>query len=376
MTAPLLADPSPITHRVPFVDLAWVDARIGSELRGAVDLVLGRGAFVLGSEVAVFEEDWARATGTTTAVGLNSGLDALSLALEAAGIGPGDEVVVPALTFAATWLAVRRVGAVPVPVDADARTLQMDGSLLDAAVGARTAAILPVHLYGHPAPMDDVMAVARRHGLFVLEDAAQAHGATWRGRPAGGLGDAAAWSFYPTKNLGAAGDGGAVTTDDPALADRIRQLRNYGAADKYDQALRGHNSRLDEMQAAILRVKLRHLDAWNRRRRESAAVYDEVLATARGVTLTQAAEDTVPVHHLYVVRVEDRFEVIADLDRAGVQTGVHYPVPVWRQGAFTDLGIADGDLPVATAAHEQVLSLPMGPHLDPSTAERVARLLG
>jgi dTDP-4-amino-4,6-dideoxygalactose transaminase len=276
-------------------------------------------------------------------------------------VGPGDEVIVPANTYVATWLAVSYAGATPVPVEPDERTYNMAPARVAAAITPRTKAILPVHLYGQPADMGPILDVARAHGLKVLEDAAQAHGARYRGRKVGGLGDAAAWSFYPGKNLGALGDGGAVTTNDDDLAERVRLLRNYGAPKKYVHDVQGFNSRLDDIQAAVLRVKLKHLDEWNRRRQDIAAGYLEALRDAP-LVLPHVPAWAEPVWHLFVVRHEDRAELQASLRRAGVEAGIHYPTPPHLQGAYRPLGHGPGAYPVSEAIHREVLSLPIGPH--------------
>jgi dTDP-4-amino-4,6-dideoxygalactose transaminase len=290
------------------------------------------------------------------------------LALRAMGIGPGDEVIVPANTFIATWLAVTYAGATPVAVEPDPLTYNLDAARLEAAVTPRTKAIMPVHLYGQPTDMDPIRVVALKHGLRVIEDAAQAHGATYRGHRAGSLGDCGCFSFYPGKNLGCFGDGGAVTTDDADLADRLRLLRNYGSRQKYHHDAAGVNSRLDELQAAFLRVKLRHLDEWNRRRSVLATAYREGLAGVPGVTLPAVAAGADPVWHLYVVRHPRRDELQRHLAAAGIGAQVHYPVPAHRTRAYAAGGWRGGSLPVAERLAAEVLSLPIGPHL---TAEQV-----
>ena len=279
-------------------------------------------------------------------------------------------MIVPGNTFVATWLAAHRAGATPVPVDPDPETFNLDPGGIEAAVTPRTRMIVPVHLYGRPAAMDDVRAIAARHGLFVLEDAAQAHGARLRETRAGALGDAAAWSFYPSKNLGALGDGGAVTTDDDDLAERLRMLRSYGAAEKYRHELSGVNSRLDELQAAVLRVKLEHLDVWNERRCSVAARYLDGL-TGTGLVLPTVPTDAEQVWHLFVVRTPRRDELRAALADAGIETGVHYPLAAHRQPVFAGLGIDPGSLPVSERLQHEVLSLPIGPHLTDEQVDHV-----
>jgi dTDP-4-amino-4,6-dideoxygalactose transaminase len=354
--------------RVPFLDLLAGYTELRDALDGAAARVLGGGRYVLGDEVARFERAWAAHTGTAHCVGVASGLDALHLSLLAMGVGEGDEVIVPSNTFIATWLAVSRAGAVPVPVEPDPRTSNIDPGRIAAAITPRTRAIVPVHLYGLVAAMDRIRAVADRHGLRVLEDAAQAHGARRRGAPAGGLGHAAAWSFYPGKNLGAFGDGGAVTTDDPDIAERLRSLRNYGSTAKYVNRERGFNSRLDELQAAMLGEKLAVLDAWNARRRDVAARYLDGLA---GLPLALPADDPGHAWHVFAVHTPQRDALAAHLDAEGVATLVHYPVPPHLQEAYRDLGMVEGDLPVAERLARETLSLPMGPHLRGQDADRV-----
>jgi dTDP-3-amino-3,4,6-trideoxy-alpha-D-glucose transaminase len=356
-----------LTATVPFLDLQAITAEHADELQQAMSRVLQSGHYILGPELTDFETAWGDATGARHCVGVGSGLDALVLALWAAGVGPGDEVVVPAHTFVATWLAVTRCGAVPVGADVDPATGLLDPAATAAAITPRTRALLPVHLYGQTADLDALGALAREHGLLLIDDAAQAHGATHRGRPVGALTDATAWSFYPGKNLGALGDGGAVTTDDAALAERLRMLRNYGSREKYVHELAGTNSRLDELQAAILSVKLAHLADANARRAAVAAVYRERLgALALGVTPWGTH-----VHHLFVVRHPERDALQRHLAARGVQTLVHYPTPPHRQAAYADAA-PEGAFPVADALSREVLSLPIGPHLTPAHAEYVS----
>jgi len=359
---------------VPFYDLAALHATIRDELDGAWARVADRGWFIMGGELEAFESEWAAYTGATHAVGVGNGLDALILSLRAMGIGPGDEVLVPGVTFLATWLAVSAVGATPVPVEPDETTLTMDASRASAAVTARTRAILPVHLYGHPYDTRGIAQVASRHALAVLEDAAQAHGARDHGRRCGSIGDAAAWSFYPGKNLGALGDGGAITTNDGALADRLRALRNYGSAQRYHHDVAGVNSRLDELQAALLRVKLRHLDAWNAARRDVAAWYDAALAPLP-VQRPVVRDGAEPVWHLYVIRTADRDRVRDALRDAGVDAQVHYPIAGHAQGAYAATPLASRALPRSERAHADVLSLPMSPLLTKDQVDRVAACL-
>jgi dTDP-4-amino-4,6-dideoxygalactose transaminase len=355
---------------VPFLDLAAAYAELRDEIDEAVHRVLQRGWYILGDEVRAFEEEFASYSGARHCVGTSNGLDALHMVLRAWDFAPGDEVIVPSHTFIATWLAASYAGAVPVPVEVDPATYNIDPNLIEAAITPRTRAIVAVHLYGQPAEMDAIMAIAERHGLKVLEDAAQAHGASRRGRRAGSLGHAAAFSFYPAKNLGALGDGGAVTTDDPALARRVRLLCNYGSERKYEHEVKGFNCRLDELQAAVLRVKLRHLESWSERRREVAAIYLECL---RGTDLVLPAvpDGCEPAWHLFVVRSRRRDAVRDALARAGVHTLVHYPLPPHRQAAYSEQ--ADLSLPVADQLAAEVLSLPIGPHLGTERARHVVQ---
>ncbi len=356
---------------VPFLDLAAPYEELRSGIDEAVQRVLSGGWYLLGGELRAFEEEYAAFCGARECIGVGNGLDALHLILRAMDIGPGDEVIVPSNTFIASWLAVSQTGATPVPVEPDPRTYNLDPARIEAAVTGRTRAIMAVHLYGQPADMDAIGQVAARHGLRVVEDAAQAQGARCRGRRAGALGDAAAWSFYPGKNLGALGDAGAVTTDDPELAERIRVLRNYGSRVKYVHEVEGVNSRLDEIQAAVLRVKLGRLDEWNARRRAVAEVYGAALADS-GVVLPHVPEWAEPVWHLYVVRVSRRDALQRALAEQGIGTLVHYPTPPHLQGAYRSLGMGPGTFPVSEEIHREVLSLPIGPHLAVEDARFVA----
>lgn len=348
--------------KIPFLDLAAAVGELRDELDTAVARVLSSGQYIGGGEVDAFETEFARYTESAACVGVGNGLDALRLALWACGVGPGDEVIVPSHTFIATWLAVTACGATPVPAEPDETTFTLDPARVEAALTPRTKAIVPVHLYGHPADLDPLLALARRRGLRVIEDAAQAHGARYKGRRIGAHGDAVAWSFYPAKNLGALGDGGAITTDSLALADRLRSLRNYGSTVKYVHEEVGCNSRLDAIQAAILRVKLRHLDAWNARRARLARAYDTAL---RGTDLhtPAVASWAEPVWHLYVVRSADREDLQRRLEAAGVASQVHYPVPPHRQRAYATSTAAEQALPIADRLAASVLSLPIGPHV-------------
>ncbi len=359
---------------VLFLDLKAAYLELQPEIDAAVARVLSSGCYILGPEVDAFEADYATYCGAAHCVSVANGLDALHLALRAMDVGPGDEVIVPSNTYIATWLAVSQCGATPVPVEPDERTFNIDTARIAAAITPRTKVILPVHLYGQPANMDEILAVARKHGLKVLEDGAQAHGARYKGQRLGAHGDAVAWSFYPGKNLGAMGDGGAVTTNDPQLADRLRVLRNYGSRVKYVNEVQGFNSRLDPLQAAILRVKLAHLDEWNERRRTIAARYQQGLAGC-GLILPKVPDWVEPVWHLYVVRHPRRDALQQALNEAGVGTLIHYPIPPHRQQAYAERGYRQGAFPIAESMAEEVLSLPIGPHLSFEDQDRVIAAL-
>lgn len=349
---------------VPFLDLGATYAELQTELDAAWRRVMESGWYILGKEVDAFEAEFAAYCGVGHCVGVANGLDALHLVLRAWDIGPGDEVIVPSNTYIATWLAVTYAGATPVPVEPLDETFNLDPERIAAAITPRTRAIVPVHLYGQPADMNPIMAVARRHGLKVLEDAAQAHGARYHGRSAGSLGDAAGFSFYPGKNLGAFGDGGAVTTDDPALAARVRLLRNYGSSVKYVNDEAGFNSRLDELQAAVLRVKLRRLDEWNRRRARTADWYMRELPLRHpDLRLPVVPQWAEPSWHLFVVRTQERSAMQSVLAASGVGTLIHYPIPPHLQQAYAGLGLNAGSYPIAEGMAREVLSLPMGPHV-------------
>lgn len=356
--------------KIPFLDLGAAYRELKVEIDAAIHRVLDSGWYILGPEVDAFEAEWAAYCGASHAVGLANGLDALILALRALNIGPGDEVIVPSNTYIATWLAVTAVGAQPVPVEPDPATHNIDPARIAAAITPATRALLPVHLYGQPADLDPILALARQHGLSVIEDAAQAHGARYKGRRIGAHGDVVCWSFYPGKNLGALGDGGAVTTNRADLADRIRVLRNYGSRVKYVNEVQGANSRLDTIQAAVLRAKLPHLDAWTDRRRAIAAAYAEGLRDS-GLILPHVPGWADPVWHLYVVRSPDRDGLQKRLAGAGVGTLIHYPIPPHMQVAYADLGFAPEALPLARDLADEVLSLPMGPQLPLEDAARV-----
>ena len=362
----------PSNMSVPFLDLGAAYLELKDDLDAAYHRVMDSGWFILGKEVEAFEREFAAYCEAAHCVGVGNGLEALHLILRAYGIGPGDEVIVPANTYIATWLAVSYAGATPIPVEPDARTYNLDPALIEAAITPATRAILPVHLYGQPADMDPIKALASRYGLKVIEDAAQAHGARYHGRRVGGLGDAAGFSFYPGKNLGALGDGGAVVTNDADLAERVRVLRNYGSRVKYHNEVKGFNSRLDELQAALLRVKLPVLDAWNERRRAAAARYLDGLAGSE-LGLPYVPKWAEPVWHLFVVRHPQRDALQQRLQQAGIGTMIHYPIPPHLQPAYAELGYSAGAFPISEAIHREVLSLPMGPQL---TAAQQGRVLG
>ncbi|HEX4132449.1 MAG TPA: DegT/DnrJ/EryC1/StrS family aminotransferase [Pirellulales bacterium] len=356
--------------KIAFLDLKGLHDSIHAELHAAIARVVDSGWYIQGAEQLAFEQEFAAYCGARHCIGVGNGLDAIHLILRAYGFGPGDEVLVPANTFIATWLAVTYTGATPVPVDPDPATFNLDPMLLKRAITPRTRAIIAVHLYGQTAAMEPIRAIADRHGLKLIEDAAQAHGATYRGVRAGTLGDAAAFSFYPGKNLGALGDGGAITTNDPCLDTTLRLLRNYGSMKKYEHALAGFNTRLDEIQAAVLRVKLRYLDTWNDRRRVIAERYRAGLAETE-LVLPSVASECVPVWHVFVVRSAARDALRLTLAQRGVETLIHYPTPPHHQPAYAHLGLAHGALPVAEQLPQEVLSLPMYPNLSDSQIDKV-----
>lgn len=360
---------------IPFLDLRAAYLELNEEIDSAVQRVLDSGWFIGGEEVAAFEREWASYCSATHCVGVGNGLDALILALRACSIGVGDEVIVPSNTYIATWLAVSAVGATIIPVEPSPATHNIDVSRIRVAITPRTRAILPVHLYGQPADMEPILALAREHGLYVIEDAAQSHGATYKGTRIGAHGDVVCWSFYPGKNLGALGDAGAITTNNQEIADRIRRLGNYGSEKKYINLERGVNSRLDPMQAAVLRVKLKYLDEWTKRRQILADVYRRELSESR-LILPQVPDWANPVWHLYVIRSRDRDAVQRQLTAAGIGTLIHYPVPPHMQQAYADLGFAEDALPIAASLAKEVLSLPIGPHLSVEQAQHICRVLG
>jgi dTDP-4-amino-4,6-dideoxygalactose transaminase len=360
--------------KIPFLDLGAAYRELQSEIDAAVARSLASGYYIGGPELELFESEFADYCGTANAVGVANGLDALHLALRALGVNAGDEVIVPSNTYIATWLAVSHCGAIPVPVEPDPSTYNIDPDLIERAITSRTKVILPVHLYGQPANLDPILEIAHRRGLRVLEDGAQAHGARYKGQRIGGHGDIVAWSFYPGKNLGAMGDGGAITTNDSQLAERIRVLRNYGSRVKYVNEELGYNSRLDPLQAAILRVKLAHLDNWNDRRKVIAARYLDELGES-DLALPYVPEWADPVWHLFVVRHQRRNTIQEQLTEAGIGTLIHYPVPPHLQQAYADMGLDSGSLPISEAIHREVLSLPIGPHLQGQQVDQIVSSL-
>lgn len=357
---------------INFLDLRDSYQELKADIDNAIIRVASSGWYILGPELEAFEAEYAAYCEAEHAIGVANGLDALHLALLAMGVGPGDEVIVPSNTYIATWLAVSQCGAAPVPVEPDEATHNIDPARIEAAITPRTKVILPVHLYGQPADLDPILEIARRHGLKVLEDGAQAHGARYKGKRLGGHGDAVAWSFYPGKNLGALGDGGAVTTNDPEIADRLRVLRNYGSRVKYVNEVRGFNSRLDPIQAAVLRVKLQHLDDWNARRQAIAAHYLTLTHLQdAGLTLPHVPAWAEPVWHLFVIRHANRDALQQRLTEAGIGTLIHYPIPPHRQEAYAGEGFPPEAFPLATRLANEVLSLPIGPHLTREQSDAV-----
>lgn len=358
---------------IPFLDLRAAYLELKSEIDEAVARVMDSGWYILGAEVEAFETEYAAYCETSHCIGVGNGLDALHLALRAMDVGSGDEVIVPSNTYIATWLAVSQCGATPVPVEPLEATYNINPALIEPAITPQTKAILPVHLYGQPVDLDPILSIARKHGLLVLEDAAQAHGARYKGKRIGAHGDAVAWSFYPGKNLGAFGDGGAITTNDSGIADRIRLLRNYGSKIKYHNEVVGFNSRLDELQAAVLRVKLIRLDEWNERRRCIAAQYLQQLSDQHELALPYVPEWVEPVWHLFVVRHVQRDALQKKLGEAGIGTLIHYPIPPHLQQAYASAGYVKGLFPIAERIANECLSLPMGSHILVNDLKSVTR---
>ena len=357
--------------KVPFLDFVKPYEELKEELDGAYFRFMQSAWYILGKEVEMFEQEYADFCGAKYCIGVGNGLEALHLALRGYGIGHGDEVIVPSNTYIATWLAVSYAGAEPVPVEPDPQTCNLDPKRIEAAITRKTRAIMPVHLYGQPADMDPIMKIAEKHGLKVIEDNAQAHGARYKERRTGSLGHAAGNSFYPSKNLGAFGDAGAVTTSDALLADRVRTLRNYGSRKKYYNEVKGYNSRLDELQAAFLRVKLRKVDEWNDRRRRIARRYIAALSRLSDLILPDAPEWSEPVWHFFIIRHSQRDQLQKKLADAGVGTLIHYPVPPHLSGAYNDGKWPPGTFPIAEHLANTVLSIPMGPHLSAEQADYV-----
>lgn len=358
---------------IPFLDLKAPHIELRSKLQEAFERVLDSGWYIQGNELKLFEEEFAHYCEVKHCIGVGNGLDALHLILRAYGIGEGDEVIVPSNTYIATWLAASYAGATPIPVEPDERTYNLDPARIEAAITSRSKAIMVVHLYGQPADMDAINAIAKKHNLKVIEDAAQAHGARYKGKRVGTLGDAAGFSFYPGKNLGAIGDGGAVTTNDAELAEKIRVLGNYGSRVKYHNEVKGYNSRLDELQAAFLREKLKKLDEWNDQRKVLAADYLRQLAGCN-LVLPLVPEWADPVWHLFVVRSLQRETLQAHLQKHGIGTMIHYPIPPHLQPAYSELGYEQGDFPIAEAIHREVLSLPMGPTMNVTQISQVSKV--
>jgi dTDP-4-amino-4,6-dideoxygalactose transaminase len=359
---------------VPFLDLQSTYLELKEEIDIAIARVLASGWYILGEEVNAFEEEYAAYCEARHCVGVANGLDALHLALLALGVTSGDEVIVPSNTYIATWLAVTRCGAIPVPVEPCERTFNLDPHLIEAALSIKTKVIIPVHLYGQPADLTPILDIARKNNVAILEDAAQAHGARYKGKRIGGHGDAVAWSFYPGKNLGAYGDGGAITTNSSAIAERIRLLRNYGSSTKYVHEICGFNSRLDSIQAAILRVKLKHLDKWNTLRKNIAEKYRREL-NGSGLSLPYVPDWADPVWHLFVLQTAARAGVQRELEKGGVATLIHYPIPPHLQRAYTGLNFGEGTYPIAERLAKESLSIPIGPHLSDSQHVQVITLL-
>jgi dTDP-4-amino-4,6-dideoxygalactose transaminase len=356
---------------IHFLDLKSVYLEIQSELDEAYHRVMSSGMYILGEEVEAFENDFATYCGVKHCIGVGNGLDALHLILRGYNIGKNDEVIVPANTFIATWLAVSYAGATPVPVEPDPTTFNIDVEKIEAAITSKTRAIMPVHLYGQPAEMNAIKVIANQYNLIVIEDAAQAHGAIYKGKKVGSIGHAAGWSFYPGKNLGAFGDAGAITTDDDHLTEKVRILRNYGSKIKYFNEVKGYNSRLDPIQAAFLRVKLKHLDEWNARRNRQAQFYLDNINELSNLTLPHSPKGDQSSWHLFVIRHPQRDKLQKQLQNSEIFTLIHYPVPPHLSEAYQHTGWAQGSFPITEAISQTALSLPIGPHLSPSAQKRV-----
>lgn len=361
-----------MTSKIPLVDLQAQYATIKAEVGEAIDRILSSCKFILGEEVKLFEQEFAAACGAKHGIGVASGTSAIHLALTAVGVKPGDEVITTPFTFIATAEAISHCGAKPVFVDVDPKTYNIDPAKIERAITKKTRAILPVHLYGQPVDVDAILEVARKHGLKVVEDAAQAHDALYKGRRVGSLADAACFSFYPGKNLGAYGDAGGVVTNDAAVADTVRLLRDHGRRDKYEHLVVGYGERIDALHAAVLRVKLKKLAGWTKARRQAAARYDSLLAGIPGLQLPYVLPGVDPCYHLYVVRTDRREELQKALSEAGIESGRHYPIPLHLQPAYKDLGYKPGDFPSAELAARTVVSLPLYPELPAEAQERAA----
>lgn len=357
--------------KIPFLDLKSPYLELKEELDEAYHRVMESGWYILGEEVESFEAAFAKYCGTKFCVGVGNGLDALHLILRAYGIGPGDEVIVPSNTYIATWLAVSYAGAKPIPVEPRIDTYNIDPERIEEAITSKTKAILPVHLYGQPADMDTINLIAKKYNLPVIEDAAQAHGAIYKGKKTGSLGNAAGWSFYPGKNLGAFGDAGAVTTNDPDLAEKVRTLRNYGSKVKYVNEIKGFNSRLDPLQAAFLKIKLKYLDEWNARRSTIADYYLAELSKVRDLKLPVIPEWASPCWHLFVVRSKNRDSLTEQLLNYGINTLIHYPFPPHLQLAYYEMEMSKGSFPISEKIHQTILSLPISPHMKIEAANKV-----
>lgn len=359
-------------NRIPFLSMADEYDEMKQEYSAIFHRCMEKSHFILGEQVLLFEENFAQYCEAKYAIGVGNGLDALELVIRAMDIGVGDEIIVPAHTFIATWLAVSQAGATPVPVDVDEYTCNINPELIKAKINSKTKAIMPVHLYGQPADMDPILEVARQFGLKVIEDAAQAHGALYKGKHVGSLGDAASFSFYPAKNLGAFGDGGAITTNDSALAEKIRLLRNYGSEVKYHHKIKGANSRLDELQAAFLNVKLKKLDQWNQQRRQLANYYTSLFKENSSIQLQNVPNDIEPVWHLYTIRVPQRDKLMDYLKSEGIDSIIHYPIPPHLSPAYAEFGYKTRSFPLAEKITRTTLSLPLWPYMQKAQIEKVA----
>lgn len=359
---------------IPFLDMKSPYIELKDELDTAYHRVMESGWYILGEEVDAFEKEFAAYCGTKYCVGVGNGLEALHLILRGYGIGENDEVIVPANTYIATWLAISYAGATPVPVEPDPKTYNLDPNRIEGAITARTKAILPVHLYGQPADMDPINAIAQKHGLFVIEDAAQAQGGKYKGKKTGSLGHAAGFSFYPGKNLGALGDAGAVVSSDENLINKVRLLRNYGSRVKYSNDIKGYNSRLDEMQAAFLRVKLKHLDEWNDRRKIIAAQYLQQLKSPK-LILPHQMDGAEAIWHIFPIRCDQRNALQANLAEKGIGTLIHYPFPPHLANAYAEMNFHEGSFPISEEIARTILSIPMGPHLDEESVNRISSII-